>query len=82
MLINENYLGLGDFFANPWSTLIVVKLVLVLPFLVLAVLSERMFLPQISDRNPDTLKQYRWTLNIDMAFGVVILLLTAIAQAG
>ena len=82
MLINENYLGLGNFFANPWSILIVIKHVLVIPFLALAVLSERMFLPQISDRNPDAFKHYRRALNIDMALGVVILLLTAIAQAG
>jgi uncharacterized membrane protein len=82
MLINENYLGLGNFFANPWSILIVIKHVLVLPFLALAIVSERMFLAQVSDQNPQALKQYRRALNIDMALGVVILLLTAIAQAG
>ncbi len=30
MLINKNYLGLGNFFANPWSTLMVIKHVLML----------------------------------------------------
>src|SRR5512137_2234472 len=35
MLINENYLGLGNFFGNPWSILIVVKHLLVLMFLFL-----------------------------------------------
>jgi uncharacterized membrane protein len=82
MLINQNYLGLGNFFGNPWSILIVIKHVLVLVFLAVAIFSERVFMVQISDQNPQALKQYRWSLNIDMALGVVILLLTAIAQAG
>ena len=44
MLINQNYLGLGNFFGNPWSVLIVTKHVLVLAFLALAIFSERAFL--------------------------------------
>lgn len=82
MLINRNYLGLGNFFGNPWSALIVIKHVLVLPFLVLAVFSERAFLGQISDQKPEALKQFRRALNINLILGVIILLLTAIAQAG
>ena len=81
-LINENYLGLGDFFGNPWSVLIVIKHVLVLAFLALAIFSERAFLGQISDQKPRALKQFRWALNINMLLGLVILLLTSIAQAG
>jgi uncharacterized membrane protein len=82
MLINKNYLGLGNFFANPWSVLIVIKHVLVLAFLALAVFSERAFLGQISDEKPEALKQFRWSLYINTILGVVILLLTSIAQAG
>jgi len=82
MLINQNYLGLGNFFSNPWSVLIVVKHVLVLPFLALAVFSERVFLAKVSDQNPEALKQFRWAMNINTILGVVILLLTSIAQAG
>jgi uncharacterized membrane protein len=82
MLINQNYLGLGNFFANPWTVLIVIKHVLVLAFLVLAVFSERAFLGQISDQKPEALKQFRWALNINTIIGVVILLITSIAQAG
>jgi len=82
MLINENYLGLGNFFGNPWSILIVTKHVLVLAFLALAIFSERAFLGQISDQKPEALKQFRWALNINTILGVVILLLTSIAQAG
>lgn len=82
MLINENYLGLGKFFANPWSVLIVIKHVLVVPFLALAVISERACLRRISDDKPEALRQFRWALNIDAILGVSIILLTTIAQAG
>lgn len=82
MLINKNYLGLGNFFGNPWSILIVIKHVLVLAFLILAVFSERAFLGKISDEKPEALHQFRWALNINLILGVIILLLTSIAQAG
>ena len=82
MLINENYLGLGNFFGNPWSILIVIKHVLVLTFLALAVYSERAFLGQISDEKPEALKQFRRAMNINLIQGLVILLLTSMAQAG
>jgi uncharacterized membrane protein len=81
MLINEHYLGLGNFFGNPWSILIVLKHVLVLAFLVLAIYSERAFLGKISDENPEALKKFRLTLNINMFLGMFIILLTSIAQA-
>jgi uncharacterized membrane protein len=81
MLINKKYLGLGNFFGNSWSSLIVIKHGLVLAFLALAVFSERAFLAQISDEKPEALKQFRWALRINTLLGVVILLLTSIAQA-
>jgi putative copper export protein len=82
MLINESYLGLGNFFGNPWSILVVIKHVLVVTFLALAIFSERAFLSKISDGNPKALEQFQWALNINTIHGVVILLLTSIAQAG
>jgi uncharacterized membrane protein len=82
MLINEDYLGLGAFFGNPWSILIVVKHVLVLAFLALAVFPERIYLPKIADENPSALQRFRWSLQINTVLGVVILLLTSLAQAG
>jgi uncharacterized membrane protein len=82
MLINENYLGLGHFFANPWSSLIVIKHMLVIAFLALSIFSDRVFLGQISDQNPQALKHFRWSVNITAVLGVIILLLTSIAQAG
>jgi uncharacterized membrane protein len=81
MLINANYLGLGHFFSNPWSSLIVIKHGLVLAFLALAFYSERAFLGQISDQKPEALKHFRWAVNINTALGMTILLLTSIAQA-
>jgi uncharacterized membrane protein len=80
MLINKNYLGLGNFFVNPWSILMVTKHVLVLAFLALAIFSERAFLGQISNEKPEALRQFRSALNINTVLGVVILLLTAVAQ--
>jgi uncharacterized membrane protein len=80
MLINKNYQGLGNFFANPWSALIVIKHVLVLAFMVVAVFSERAYLAQISVRKPEALVNFRWALNINTALGGVILLLTSFAQ--
>ncbi len=82
MLINQNYLGLGNFFANPWSVLIVIKHVLVLVFLALAVFSERAFMGKISDQKPEALQRFRWTVNINTLLGIVILLMTSIAQEG
>jgi uncharacterized membrane protein len=82
MVINQNYLGLGHFFENPWSTLMVVKHGLVLVFLALAIFSERAFLGKISDHNSDALKQFRWSLQINTLLGAIIILLTSIAQAG
>jgi putative copper export protein len=82
MLINESYLGLGNFFGNSWSVLIIIKHVLVLPFLALAVFSERAYLGHISDQKPEALENFRKALNINTLLGVVILLLTSIAQAG
>jgi uncharacterized membrane protein len=81
MLINPQYLGLGHFFGNPWSSLIVIKHFFVLAFLALAVYSERAFLGQISSENPQALKKFRLALYIDTALGLFIMLLTSIAQA-
>ncbi|HEX2909520.1 MAG TPA: CopD family protein [Chloroflexia bacterium] len=80
MLNNQNYLGLGKFFDNPWSSLMVIKHVLVLGFLVLAVFSERVYLPQINQLKPEALKRFRLALNINTVLGLIILLLTALAQ--
>ena len=81
MLINEDYLGLGDFFGNAWSVLIVVKHVIVLVFLALAIYSERAIMGKISDAQPQALRQFRLVLGVNTALGILILLLTTAAQS-
>ena len=80
MVINKDYLGLGDFFGNAWSVLIVTKHVLVLAFLVLVVFSERVILAKISDEQPQALKQFRRALGANTLIGILIILLTTAAQ--
>lgn len=82
MLINKSYLGLGNFLANPWSILIIIKHVLILAFLVVAVFSERAYLIQISDQKPQALKNFRLALNLNTVLGVIIVFLTSFAQVG
>lgn len=80
MMINKSYLGLGNFFGNAWSILIVVKHVLVFAFLALAIYSERVIMAKISDSQPQVLKQFRLTLGVNTLLGILILLLTTAAQ--
>ncbi len=82
MLINQDYRGLGHFFDNPWSVLIVIKHVFVLAFLILAIYSERAYMRQISDENLKALKNFHLSVNINMILGIAIILMTTIAQTG
>lgn len=81
MMIDEDYLGLGNFFGNAWSVLIVVKHVIVLVFIVVAVYSERAIMRKISDEQPQALKQFKLALGINTFLGILILLLTTAAQS-
>ena len=80
MMINDDYLGLGDFFGNAWSVLIVIKHVLVLAFLALAIFSERAIMAKISEEQPQALIQFRLALGANTFLGLLILLLTTAAQ--
>jgi uncharacterized membrane protein len=82
MLINKSYLGLGHFFSNPWSALIVIKHGVVLVFLAVAVFSERAFLPQINDKRPEALQNFKFAMNVNTILGIIIVLMTSIAQVG
>ncbi len=55
MFANPQYLGLGNFFGNAWSVLLVTKHVLVVAFLALAIYSEQAIMIRISDRQPRAL---------------------------
>lgn len=81
MLINEQYLGLGNFFANAWSILIIVKHVVVVAFMVLAIYSERVMLAKISETQPQALRRFHLALGVNTFLGILILLLTTAAQA-
>jgi uncharacterized membrane protein len=80
MMVNEDYLGLGDFVGNAWSVLIVVKHIIVVAFLALAIFSERAIMGKISDKQPQALKQFRLALGVNTFLGILILLLTTAAQ--
>jgi uncharacterized membrane protein len=80
MIINEDYLGLGNFFGNAWSVLIVIKHVIVLAFLALAIYSERAIMGKINDTQPQALQQFRLALGANTFLGILILLLTTAAQ--
>ena len=82
MVINQSYVGLGQFFANSWSIVMVVKHLLVAAFLVLAVSSERTLLPRISEQKPEILRRFRWASNVNAVLGALIVLMTSVAQAG
>ena len=81
MMINEEYLGLGQFFGNAWSALIVSKHLILLVFFALAIYAERVILAKISDKQPQAVRQFRLTLSINTFLGMLIILLTTIAQA-
>ena len=81
MMINEDYLGLGRFFGNAWSALIVIKHFVLLVFFALAIYSERALMGKISDKQPQVVKQFRLMLSINTFLGMLIILLTAAAQA-
>jgi uncharacterized membrane protein len=80
MLVNDNYLGLGNFFGNAWSIWIIAKHVVVLAFIILAVAAERILLGQIGGANPGALAQFRRAMGINLLLGMLILLMTTIAQ--
>ena len=82
MLINKSYTGLGQFFSNPWSILMVIKHGVVLIFLAVAIFSERAFLLQIGDKKPEALKNFKFAMNVNTILGIIIVLMTSIAQVG
>lgn len=82
MLVNTSYLGLGNFTGNLWSVLITLKHALVGVFLAVAVASERSYFKPPAGREADALRKFKGALGLDLALGMLILLLTAAAQAG
>jgi uncharacterized membrane protein len=80
MLIDQNYLGFGDF-GNLWGVLIVVKHVLVLVMAALAIYAERVLVGRLSSgTGPAALGQLRLALSALIVLGLLILFMTAYAQ--
>ena len=80
MMTNQNYLGIGNF-SNLWGIMIVVKHMVVLAMIVLGVYAERVLSPRLSGRKLEALYQFRLAMSIMLILGVLVLLLTTIAQS-
>jgi uncharacterized membrane protein len=85
LVINPQYAGLGDFFASTWTTLMLVKHVLVVGLVVLGVYVDRLIrhLGEATSENARESAQRRLGLSAEAAtgLGALIVLLTAAAQA-
>jgi uncharacterized membrane protein len=81
--IDPNYLGIGDF-GNPWAILMLVKHVLILGMIVLGFWYNaflRVGPMMASNNNADLgIRRFRMYSNLMAISGVLILLLTALAQ--
>lgn len=84
LVVNAEYTRLGDFFANTWSTLMLVKHLVVVVLIVLGILVDRLI--RSADRQADdvgraaTLGRVRLSAEGATGLGAVIVLLTAAAQ--
>jgi uncharacterized membrane protein len=85
MLIDTNYLGFANF-GNTWAVAITVKHLLVLVMIGLGVYQDRAIVRRLADPStaaadrPAMLGRLKLTTNVASLCGVVILLLTAVAQ--
>jgi uncharacterized membrane protein len=84
LVIDPHYAGLGNFFESSWTTLMLVKHVLVFGFVALAVLVDRL-IRRVSDATNDlarasALLRLRLSAEGATGLGALIVLLTAAAQ--
>jgi uncharacterized membrane protein len=85
MLIDPNYLGFVNF-GNAWAVVISAKHLVVLLIIVLGAYQDRAIVRKLADPStaaadrPAALRRLKLTTNAAALCGVVILLLTAIAQ--
>jgi uncharacterized membrane protein len=84
LVVNPHYAGLGNVFASTWTTLMLVKHVLVIGFVVLAVMVDRFIrrIAEATDENARASALRRLALSAEGAtgLGALIILLTAAAQ--
>ncbi|MBN1285015.1 MAG: CopD family protein [Anaerolineae bacterium] len=86
MLVDSSYLGFGDF-GNTWSVMMLVKHILVLALFVLGAYVERTLVVKLAgalkagQESSALTGQFRTAMNAMMLGSIVILLLTALAEA-
>lgn len=85
-IFDSNYPGFGNLFANGWTLLMVVKHILVIGFIVIgfmvgSTLSKSLASSENLAASSGTLQRASRYISINNLLGLLILLLTAIAQA-
>ena len=86
LLTDERFLGLGHVFGNAWSTLIVIKHVLVIALIGIGVFIDLLVVPDIANPVDEAartaaIRQLARGTSAIAALGTVVLFLTAAAQA-
>lgn len=84
LVVDPHYAGLGNVLASAWTILMLGKHVLVVAFIALAVIVDRLIrsVAVTSDtRRRDVIRRLRLSAEGATAVGAVIVLLTALAQA-
>ena len=85
LVVDPKYAGLGDFFASTWTTLMLVKHVLVIILVVVAVYIDRL-IRRVGDATDDAgrdaaSRRLRLSAEVATGLGAVIALLTVAAQS-
>jgi uncharacterized membrane protein len=85
LIVDPKYAGLGDFFASTWTTMMLVKHVLVAGLVVVAIYIDRL-IRQLGDTTDDpgrdsVLRRLRLSAEGATGLGALIVLLTVAAQA-
>ena len=84
MLVDPNYLGLGTFFGNPWSSLRSVKHLLIFAMIVLGFWFNAILrvgpLASANTGAAQAVERFRSHVNTMAVMGAAVLLLTAVAQ--
>jgi uncharacterized membrane protein len=86
MLTDDRFLGLGHFFASTWSTLIVIKHVLVIALIGIGVFIDLLVVPDVATAVDEAartvaIRRLSGGASAMAALGAIVLLLTAAAQA-
>ena len=87
MLTDDRFLGLGHFFGSSWSTLIVVKHVVVVALIGVGVVIDLLVVPDVATPVDEparavAVRRLARGASAIAALGAIVLLLTAAAQAG